>query len=77
MEKPVHMLRKAKKCRPFRSLIGADSFEHRSAIMEGMAHDVNVGMIPFIKFSHIPELFCPGKMGVIKHYYSLYYGYIL
>jgi hypothetical protein len=38
--------------------------------MKGMAHDVNAGLGPVMEFSLMPELFCLGKVGVVKHTHS-------
>jgi hypothetical protein len=35
-----------------------------------MAHDVNAGLGPVMEFSLMPELFCLGKVGVVKHTHS-------
>jgi hypothetical protein len=69
------MLRKAKNCRALFCVISANALEHRGAIMEGMGHGVDVGLRPFIQFSHVPEFFRPWKMGVVTHDNSFGYNY--
>ena len=70
MKKSIQVFRETKDGWTFGGVVGSNPFEHGISIVEGVAHAVNRNIAPITELSHLPEFFCFGKVGVVKHAFS-------